>query len=159
MRAQIPVDRRARASRRLLRGALAALALALSLSAGQAAEPVAVITGTASTAPDSLVRSHAADIFLGRIPPGEVWHPIDTNDDGLRESFYRQVAGISANRAQAQWARLVFAARLSPPRVLSRDEAIAALQADPAAITYVYASQVPRNVRVLVVLSTEKNSP
>ena len=76
----------------------------------------------------------------------------DLSNRALRERFYQSVAGISANRARAHWARLVFSSRVSPPRELGAQDSLSALSHDPKAITYVYASQLPKKAHVLLTL-------
>lgn len=114
---------------------------------------VVVITGPAGVGVP-LTRERVADIFLGRATPGEVWHPIDSSDEALREQFYQRVAGMSANRARAHWARLVFAARAAPPRELTTAQAEEAVLADNLAITYTLASRVPRDAHVVLRLDS-----
>jgi len=101
-------------------------------------------------------RERVADIFLGRMAAGEHWQPIDSSDEALRERFYQSVAGISANRARARWARLVFSARLAPPREKSPEAAISAVTSDPNAITYIYSNQMPKKAHVVLTLPDGK---
>lgn len=128
------------------------LALGFALPA-HADEPRIVVIGPSkdsSMAP--LTREQVADIFLGRSETNARWRPIDSNDEALRNQFYQAVAGISANRARAQWARLVFSARLTPPREMSPERSIKALVGDESAIFYVFREQVPAGARILLTL-------
>ncbi|HEX7155651.1 MAG TPA: hypothetical protein VF229_00455 [Burkholderiaceae bacterium] len=142
------------AARRLL---LAACAAILGLAAAGPSAPrtddggIAVITG-AGTPVESLTREQVADIFLGRMPPGEHWRPIDSDDEEVREKFYRGVANISSNRARAVWARVVFSSRLAPPREMPAARASEAIREETFAIAYVREDQAPRDARVLLVL-------
>ena len=108
-----------------------------SLAAAGPEHKIVVIAS--SRAPSAaLTNEQVADIFLGRSAGAGAWRPIDSSDEALRDQFYKAVAGITANRARAQWARLVFAARLAPPREMSAEEAVGAVGREDADIAYVF---------------------
>jgi hypothetical protein len=111
-----------------------------------------VIISSQQRSLEPLTKEEVAEIFLGRSSSASQWHPIDSKDEVLRDKFYRAVAGISANRARAQWARLVFSARISPPLELPTEEIAASIASDSSKITYVFKNRIPKNAQVLLEL-------
>ena len=129
------------------------MAIAIGLLSVPAAADHSILVIASKQSPlISLTREEVADIFLGRSTSMVRWRPIDSSDEGLRDQFYEALAGISANRARARWARLVFSARLTPPREMPAEPAIAAVTREDMGITYVFREQAPRDARVLLVL-------
>jgi hypothetical protein len=142
-----------RHGKRSLQRALAcALVAAGALAPAWGSGPAIVVIAGSESQPAALDREGVAQIFLGRSAADPPWHAIDSSDEALRERFYQSVAGISANRARAHWARLVFSSRKLPPRELGAQESLLEISQDPRAITYVYASQLPRKAHVLLTL-------
>jgi len=118
-----------------------------------AQEPrIVVISTSKNPSVPALTREQVADIFLGRADTNTRWRPIDSNDEALRNQFYQSVAGISANRARAQWARLVFSARLTPPREMSPENSLKTVTAEDSAILYLFREQAPKGARILLAL-------
>lgn len=102
-----------------------------------------------------LDQQQIASLFLGQSQSyGELkLRPIDSSDEALRERFYQGVAGMSANRARAVWARLVFSTRQTPPREMSPDAAAKHLLAtEDAVVTYLYRDHLPKGAKVLLTL-------
>jgi hypothetical protein len=102
------------------------------------AEPVVVVTQD-GTPVDSLSREEVADLFLGKrniTVAGQELTPLDVNDDALREAFYQGIAGMSAMRVNAYWARLVFSAQGRPPRKLPLSEAKKLVRSQLGLVTY-----------------------
>jgi len=102
------------------------------------AEPVAVVTQD-ETPVTSLNRDEVADLFLGKriiTIAGRDLTPLDVNDDSLREAFYQRVAGMSAMRVNAYWARLVFTAQGRPPRKFSLTEVKKLVHSQSGLVTY-----------------------
>ncbi len=130
-----------------------ALGMAVALTPALGSGSAIVIIAGSGTETAALERVGVAEIFLGRSAANPPWHPIDSSDEALRERFYQSVAGFSANRARAHWARLVFSSRVLPPRELGIADSLLAVDHDPRAITYVYANQLPRNAHILLTLS------
>ena len=102
------------------------------------AAPVVVVTqdGTPVT---TLSRDEVADLFLGKriiTVAGRDLTPLDVNDDFLRESFYQGVAGMSAMRVNAYWARLVFSAQGRPPRKYPLSEVKKLVRSRSGLVTY-----------------------
>ncbi len=102
------------------------------------ADPVVVVTqdGTPVT---SLSRGQVADLFLGKrniTVAGRDLTPLDVNDDSLREAFYQGVAGMSAMRVNAYWARLVFSAQGRPPRKFPLSEVQKLVRSRSGLVTY-----------------------
>lgn len=111
-----------------------------------------VVITSILTPSKTLTREQVADIFLGRIPPGERWKPIDNNEESLRQQFYQSTANLSSNRARAVWSSLVFANRAIPPREMSSEQATLVVAKEPFSITYVFNRRVPKDVKVLLSL-------
>lgn len=93
-----------------------------------------------------------ADLFLGQSYGELKLKPIDSNDEALRERFYQGVAGMSANRARAVWARLVFSTRQVPPREMSPEVATKHLLGTEDSVTYLYRDHLPKGAKVLLTL-------
>jgi hypothetical protein len=139
------------ARRWLLAACTAILAVAVAGPSNPRAGDGGIVVITGLDMPvQSLTREQIADIFLGRMPPGERWRPIDSDDEEAREKFYRGVANISSNRARAIWARVVFSSWLAPPREMTAAQAAAAVREETFAIAYVREDQAPHDVRVLL---------
>lgn len=117
-----------------------------------AAEHGIAVVVSKHSAVTALTREQVADIFLGRAVSDTKWKPIDSGDEALREAFYQAVAGLSANRVRAHWARLVFSARMVPPREMTVEQAMAATLREDTGIAYVSSEQVPKDARVLLIL-------
>jgi ABC-type phosphate transport system substrate-binding protein len=120
-----------------------------SLPSPETIRGIVVITSTA-TPINTLSREQVANIFLGRANPDEKWKPIDSSSEPLRQRFYQLSANMSANRARAVWARLVFASRAIPPRQMTTDTAAATAISEPYGITYIEADRPPPNGKVLL---------
>ena len=115
---------------------LAVLALA---TCPAAAEPVDVVTQDGAKIA-SLSREQVADLFLGKariVFEGLELTPLEVNDEPLREVFYQGVAGMSAMRVNAYWARLVFTSQGRPPRKLNLSDAERLVRSRPGFVTYV----------------------
>ncbi|MFM9912292.1 MAG: hypothetical protein ACKVN9_02015 [Methylophilaceae bacterium] len=103
-----------------------------------AAEPVVVVT-QGNFPISTLSRQDISDLFLGKRKisfSGINLVPIDISDEGLRETFYKQIADMSAIRVNAYWARVVFSAQGRPPRILTLPEAQALITNQQGIITY-----------------------
>ena len=59
---------------------------------------------------------------------------------------------MSANRARAIWARLVFSTRQVPPREMSPEAAAQQLLGSEDIITYLYRDHLPKGAKVLLTL-------
>ena len=133
--------------------ALLALLGGLGLSGQvQAEEPIVLVATSRNVPLAQLTARQVADLFLGQSLGELKLRPIDSSDETLRERFYQRVAGLSANRARAVWARLVFATRQTPPLEMSPEEAAQQLLTTGDAITYLYRDRLPKGTKVLLVL-------
>lgn len=115
------------------------LILGVMASSTSLSEPVAVISHEGVQLA-SLTREDVADLFLGKrkmVVAGLALTPVDVSDDALRETFYQQVAGMSAIRVNAYWARQVFSAKGRPPIKLPLADAKSMVLAQPGMVTYV----------------------
>ncbi|MBP9218339.1 MAG: hypothetical protein KBD39_02860 [Sterolibacterium sp.] len=113
---------------------------------------VLVVTSRNATVSQQLSQQQIADLFLGQSYGASRLKPIDSSDEVLRERFYQEVAGMSANRARAIWARLVFSTRQVPPREMSPEAAAQQLLGSEDIITYLYRDHLPKGAKVLLTL-------
>lgn len=125
--------------------------LCLPMWAG-AEEPVILVVASRNVAISQASRDQVANLFLGQSYGELKLRPIDSSDEALRERFYQRVAGLSANRARAVWARLVFATRQTPPREMTTEEAIQQLSGTGDTVAYLYRDNMPRGAKILLTL-------
>jgi hypothetical protein len=138
---------------RRLRRCVAGMLL-LSLSTLASAQSIWVVAHQDAPAAD-LSRRQVADLFLGRLQ-GLPLTPFDQAEAGLRESFYRAVAGLYPHSVRAYWAKQVFTGRGRPPAMLSASETERKLRENRACVTYVPAGSLPAGSRVLMTLNLEE---
>ncbi len=101
---------------------------------------------------NELRRSQLIDLYMGiyvAFQDGRRAEPVDI-DDKLKEQFYLELVGMPLNRVNAYWSRVKFSGNARPP--LSKSDQHAALQyleASDSAITYISASNVTNDVKVV----------
>jgi ABC-type phosphate transport system substrate-binding protein len=123
-------------------------------SAAAVSSVVVVVVVSAKSAITNLSKSQIVDIFLGRsnrFPNGTVAVPIDQAEgSAARDGFYEELAGKSPVQMKAYWAKIIFAGRGRPPKVVLDSAAMKGrVAADPEAIGYMDASLLDVAVRVL----------
>jgi hypothetical protein len=132
--------------RTLLKGAVAATALATALAA-QAGDVVVVMAPGAA----ALSKDQVANLYLGRandlkvldLPDG---HPV-------RESFYKKATDRDSAQIKAVWSRVVFTGKGQPPKELPDAAAVKkAVAADPKAVGYIEKSAADASVKVVLEL-------
>lgn len=119
---------------------------------GHAGEVAVLVVTSRNVTVPQLSQQQIADLFLGQSYGALRLKPIDSSDEVLRERFYQEVAGMSANRARAIWARLVFSTRQVPPREMSPEAAAQQLLGSEDIITYLYRDHLPKGAKVLLTL-------
>lgn len=119
---------------------------------GHAGEVAVLVVASRNATVPQLSQQQIADLFLGQSYGALRLRPIDSSDEVLRERFYQEVAGMSANRARAIWARLVFSTRQVPPREMSPEAAAQQLLGSESIITYLYRDHLPKGAKVLLTL-------
>jgi hypothetical protein len=129
----------------------ALIVASLMMSAPVHAESVVLIAHRDSTQGE-IKREEAADLLLGkrRTLNGQPVNILDISDERLQEIVYLEIAEMSLIRVKAYWARLVFSGQGRPPPRISPAEAVDRISQDKSAITYAYASAIPRNSKVLL---------
>jgi ABC-type phosphate transport system substrate-binding protein len=137
---------------------LRVLALAIGMlscvSAAQAQDGYKIVVNPSNPV-DSISKSQAARLFLTRSTweSGESAHPVDLAPSSpVRESFYREVLGVSVPAAMDQWKRIAapgFAE--APPAVASDREVLAFVRLKRGAIGYVSAAANVQGVKVVAV--------
>lgn len=140
-----------------MRRQVTALLIALLLSARSvAAEPIAVVVHPDNPLSE-LSRTDVSALFLGRhsaYPTGEMAHPLDqAHDSEVRALFYELLTGKPISKINAYWARLIFAGRVRPPRLLTDNAAvIQAINDDITAIGYVQGDDSLHGLKVVLTL-------
>lgn len=130
-----------------------ACAMGLYFMLGTARADIYVIAHVnAST--EQLSQQQVADLYLGRtrmLQPGDYVILLDqSNDQPVRERFFRLIANMSLSQVNAYWARLSFTGRQHPPQPKANDaKVIEAVSRDPLAIGYV-GTQPGSQVRVIL---------
>ncbi|HWV17665.1 MAG TPA: hypothetical protein VNZ68_03720 [Rhodocyclaceae bacterium] len=128
--------------------------LALWGTVGAAYADVYVIANPA-TPIDKITQQQIADLYLGRtrtLQAGSYVTLIDqSNEQPVRERFFRAIANMSLSQVNAYWARLTFTGRQQPPQPKSDDtKVIEAVSRDPLAIGYVSNQPPAHQVRVIL---------
>jgi ABC-type phosphate transport system substrate-binding protein len=103
---------------------------------------------------DQLSRSQLIDLYMGKyraFPDGRRAEPVDIdNDDKLKEQFYLELVGMPLNRVNAYWSRVKFSGNARPPLQQSNQQAaLQFLATTDSAITYIFASNVTNDVKVV----------
>ena len=104
---------------------------------------------------EQLSQQQVADLYLGRTrtlqPGGYVTLLDQTNEQPVRERFFKAIANMSLTQVNAYWARLTFTGRQHPPQPKTSDaKVIEAVSNDPLAIGYV--GNLPPGSQVRVIL-------
>lgn len=91
---------------------------------------------------DSISKSDLADYFLKkktRWQSGRAVTPVDqTEKNGVRDEFCRNVLGKEVPWVKSYWQRMIFSGRETPPAELSSDaEVVSFVSSNPDAIGYV----------------------
>ena len=139
-------------STKMIRTALATMALLLGAQAAQA--EVAVVVSAKSPV-GNLSADQVSQIFLGKsnnFPGGGQATPIDQAEGAAtREEFYTKVTGKSAAQVKAYWSKLIFTGKGQPPKEVSGDGAVKkALAENPGAIGYIEKSSVDGSVKAVL---------
>lgn len=120
-------------------------------SAVAAAGPVVVVSAESGIA--SLSQSQVRQIFNGQLRrvSGVSIKALDLpNSNALRELFYQQVTGKSAEQMKSYWARMIFTGRGMPPREVSSEREMGMLLgSDPGFIGYLDEARVPSGLKVV----------
>jgi len=132
------------------------LHVALLAVAAQAGDIVVVVS--AKNPPMVLGVEQVAHIFLAqsvRLPDGAEVAAIDQPiGSELRDSFYRQVTGMSPTLVKAYWTKMVFTGRGRPPKVAPGSAAIRKLVADnPLLIGYIERDALDDSVREVLTVN------
>lgn len=116
-----------------------------------------LVVASAASPPLTLRPSQVGDLFMGKVmslPDGRSAQLIDQPESArLRNEFYLTAANRSASQARAQWAKLYFTGRGTPPREAENDRQVKQLvNASPNALGYIDSSALDSSVRVICVL-------
>jgi ABC-type phosphate transport system substrate-binding protein len=122
-------------------------------SFADSAEPLVVVVHKDNPT-NELSRSQLIDLYMGKyvaFPDGRRAEPLDIdNDDQLKEQFYLELVGMPLNRVNAYWSRVKFSGNARPPLKQSNQQAaLQYLAASDSAITYISASNVTNDVKVV----------
>jgi ABC-type phosphate transport system substrate-binding protein len=140
--------------RRLLAGALLALAAAAAGLAG-AAELVVIVSARSQVT--ALRPDQVAAIFLGqtaRFPDGLEAVPLDQPlGSPLRNEFYQRVASKTPALLKAHWSKMVFTGRGQPPAEVLDSAAVRRRVADnPELIGYIERGALDSSVRQVLMV-------
>jgi ABC-type phosphate transport system substrate-binding protein len=133
---------------------MVAIAASLLFFVLQTASAGVVVIGNSGLGVDSISKSEAADIFLGKmkkLADGTQITVIEHKDgDPVKDEFYDKVVGKTTSQLKAYWAKLVFTGEGVPPKEYGGDKAILDhVSATPGAIGYVSDGSVDKSVKVL----------
>lgn len=129
-----------------------ALALILTLFTCSAFAEVAVIVHPSNAA--DLDQKSVSRIFTGKMksfPDGQSIIPINLNASApAAQEFNTKVLNRSESQLKAYWSKLVFTGKGTPPQeVGSAEEAIKLVSSNPNTISFIDASKVTGDVKVL----------
>jgi ABC-type phosphate transport system substrate-binding protein len=123
-----------------LTGGLVLLALSCGARAGAQPNTYKIIVNAANPIKEA-TRKLVADLFLRKVtrwPGGLEAVPVDQSSTSpVREGFSREVLGDSVAGVLNYWQQQIFSGRGLPPLVKAEKDAIALVQANPGAITYI----------------------
>lgn len=126
--------------------------LTLLLNLSPSYSQVVVVVAKDSVVGD-LNNQQVANIFLSktnRYPNGNKAMPIELKNNGIRTRFYQSISGKTNNQLNAYWTTLVFTGKGKPPKTLSdTDKLIMQLFKQPGSITYLLATEVTDDMRVV----------
>jgi ABC-type phosphate transport system substrate-binding protein len=125
---------------------LAGLAGAMSVMA----EELVVIVNLQNPA-TKMFASQAAQFFLGK---STMFTPLDLPENSpLRAEFYQKAAGKEAGEVKANWAKLTFTGKGTPPKEYRNSAEIKkAVAADPNAIGYIEKSALDGTVKAILTI-------
>lgn len=113
------------------------------------------VVANKSLASDSITQKEAKKIWLGKIKAlnGVTLKVSDLpKGNATRDYFYKNVVKKSERKVKATWARIVFAAKGTPPKVFGSDaEVLSWIASTPGAVGYVSSAAVDDSVKVLLV--------
>lgn len=97
------------------------------------------------------------DLYMGKyqaFDTGAPAQPIDIESgEHLKEVFYKRLTGRTMSQINAYRSRIKFSGKASSPVSMPDTEAIlVAIQSDPLAIGYIWASEVTEHVKVVFTL-------
>ncbi len=105
----------------------------------------------ANPAAGGVSKDQIADVFLGK---DTSYTPLDQPESApVREAFYSKATGRNLAQVRANWSRLTFSGKATPPRELPNADSVkAAVAADPKALGYIDSSAVDGSVKVVLSL-------
>ncbi len=133
------------------------LAIILGILAGNTAMADMVVVVNARAGVETMTRSEAINIFLGRyrrLSSGIPAYPIDHPAASLEKArFYRLLVDKDIAEIGAYWTRLVFSGKTGPPRQ-ARDtrEVLTLLASQPGGVAYLDRVQVDARARIVLEL-------
>lgn len=106
----------------------------------------------------SLEKKKIIELFMGKATAFPNRKPAITLDfesgSDLRRKFYKSLTGKSEAQIDAYWAQLVFGGRMSQPKKFKNEKQIInAVLENPSTIAFVSKQTLPRNVKVVAVLT------
>lgn len=101
-----------------------------------------------------MTADQVANIFLGRtnaLPSGAAADPVDQPEGSdIRRIFYTDVTGKNFDQVKANWSRLVFTGKATPPKEVIDSTAVKKFVSNnPNAIGYIEIGAVDASVKVV----------
>ncbi|MEI6706375.1 MAG: hypothetical protein WCK96_04465 [Methylococcales bacterium] len=114
-----------------------------------------VVIGNLKNNLQSLNSIQVENIFMGRsrsLPNGRVALPVDQST--LRSEFYQKLVSRPVEQINAYWARIMFTGQVSPPTLLTDDNAVLTIvNENRDAIGYIDRKNLDNRVRILLILN------
>ncbi|WP_199611024.1 type 2 periplasmic-binding domain-containing protein [Flocculibacter collagenilyticus] len=103
---------------------------------------------------DTLTKKQLIDLYLGRyvaFPDGTTAVPLDREKSAsIRKDFFEALTEKPMSQINAYWSRIKFTGRVSPPQVVSDDQAVIdAVSKQVDAIGYIPLSKINNKVKVV----------
>lgn len=135
-----------------IKAAILSAPLLLFASLVTAADVVVVVSP--ENPATAMTKGQVANLFLGRsyhFPNGNRVRPVDqTEGEGMRQAFYRELVGWTPAQLKSYWSRMIFTGRGEPPRMVSGDDEVKDFVAShPGGIGYISEQAVDDSVKVL----------
>ncbi len=121
------------------------------------ADAALAIIGNPANSLEGISVTDVAMIYLGKsdeLPNGETAAAVDQyRGSPVRAEFYRKVVGMSQDRLDAYWSRIIFSGKGNPPRVVGGNKAVIRwVAAHRDGIGYVSGVVLNRSVKVLLII-------
>ena len=119
---------------------------------------IAVVVTARSTVP-IIKQQEVSNIFLSktnRFSNGEKTIPLEINNRGLRERFYKNITNKTPGQLKSYWTTLIFSGKGKPPKAFPNKKSLLDyMQENAGAIAYMPLSEVTTEVKVICLLADD----